>query len=224
MPLSIDQFVELHPKLYHMAESRSWDSIQQHGLLSTQALLDLYDVDDDQRRTILESHRPECVEIFHCDYGSAVIRDQKPMSDRALTKCLQDGLTPSDWYKILNSKTFFWTTKERLLRLLAARAYRGTDHCVLTVDTAEMFDRHSANITLSPYNSGSTIMNPVPRGNNTFLPLERFPYEHWLSRGRRKTGAFVELVVNYSVPDLAEFTDRAEIMHENIVTDVIYIK
>ena len=35
-----------YPFLYHMAELSSWPSIQRHGLLSTSALLDLYEIPD----------------------------------------------------------------------------------------------------------------------------------------------------------------------------------
>jgi hypothetical protein len=52
-------------------------------------------------------HRPESVTITHPAYGSAVIRDQKPMRDSALLKCLDKGLTPADWYRTLNRRVFF---------------------------------------------------------------------------------------------------------------------
>jgi hypothetical protein len=33
---------------------------------------------------------------------TAWIRDQRPMSDKNLAGCLRDGLTPTDWYRMLN--------------------------------------------------------------------------------------------------------------------------
>ena len=87
-----------------MAEFGSWPSIRQHGLLSTSALLDLYEVAGVERAGLEFRHRPECEEIYHDAHGSAVIRDQKPMTDADLRKCLRDGLTPADWYEILNEK------------------------------------------------------------------------------------------------------------------------
>ena len=46
------------------------------------------------------------------------------MSDAGLYKCLCDGLTPREWYRMLNSKVFFWVTRERLEKMLNARAYK----------------------------------------------------------------------------------------------------
>src|SRR2546429_180882 len=52
--ISIDQLVAHFPRLYHMAEAGSWPSVEQHGLLSTSALLDLFEVTGEKRRDIEE--------------------------------------------------------------------------------------------------------------------------------------------------------------------------
>ena len=118
-----------------MAEHGSWPSIQRHGLLSTSALLDLFAVPEPQRGAIERAHRPNCVLLQHPSHGRAAIRDQKPMSDAALRRCLQDGMTPEEWYRLLNGRVFFWPTRSRLLGLLGARPYRSMDHDVLELDT-----------------------------------------------------------------------------------------
>lgn len=43
----------MHPTLYHMAEDGSWPSIRDRGLLSTQAIVNLYKPDDQARAAIL---------------------------------------------------------------------------------------------------------------------------------------------------------------------------
>jgi hypothetical protein len=40
------------PRLYHMAEADTWDSIREHGLLSTSALLDLFEIKGDVKRIL----------------------------------------------------------------------------------------------------------------------------------------------------------------------------
>ena len=50
---------------------------------------------------------PESVAITHPVEGTAVIRDQKPMTDEGLRRALETGLSPTDWYRILNTKAFF---------------------------------------------------------------------------------------------------------------------
>jgi hypothetical protein len=184
-----------------MAEDGSWDSIAKRGLLSTSALLDLYEIDGAKRRKIETEHRPDSITISHTGLPDAVIRDQKPMSDAALMKCLTDDLTPSQWYEILNGKVFFWLSKRRLCRLLGARAYRAFPQTVLTLDTESVVRSHGDEILLSPINSGSTIMIPQPRGNDTFLSIEAYPFEKWRKK-RSRRNAVVELVVPGSVGDI----------------------
>ena len=197
----IDELLDHCPKLFHMAEKDSWASIKERGLLSTSALLDLYQVEGKERHHIEACHRPESVEICLDGLPSAVIRDQKPMSDKGLERCLQDGLSPSDWYRTLNSKVFFWMTEARLTRLLSARAYRNKEHDVLVLDSKSLIDAYRASIWFCPYNSGATKPNPVRRGKETFQRIDDYPYEFW--RPRRGRGErVVELCVDYSVPDI----------------------
>lgn len=206
MALSTREFTTRYPTLYHMAEWTSWGSIQRLGLLSTRALLDLFEIAGEERRHIESEHRPESVEISHHKYGSAVIRDQKPMSERALAKCLR-GISPKEWYELLNERVFFWSTEKRVKTLLGARAYRDRDHLVLTIDALQLVARYSNQITLSPINSGSTVYNPQPRGRDLFQPFRRFPWE-----ARRKYGkqAIAEIAIPYSVPDVMDFVIRGE--------------
>ncbi len=174
------------PTLYHMAQRGSWPAIRERGLLSTTALLDLYGIEGKDREKIEVCHRPNSVEISAARLPSAVIRDQIPMSDKALNKVLPAHLQPSDWYSILNSRVFFWLTEDRLHRLLQAGAYRDHEHDVLEVDTRSLLEAHRARVCFCPYNSGSTVMNPVARDESTFARIEDYPYSEW--RRKRKRG------------------------------------
>ena len=194
-----------------MAERGSWPSIQQHGLLSTSALLDLFAVPEPNRSSIERAHRAGCVRLQHPSHGCVAIRDQKPMSDAALRRCLQDGMTPVDWYCLLNSRVFFWPTRARLLGLLGARPYRALDHDVLELDTASLVRAHQASITLSPINSGSTFnLGPAPRGLATFQPIATFDYA-----ARRRTRPPADCVVELTVErglDVRPFVKRVTTM------------
>lgn len=203
-----------------MAEAGTWPSIRERGLLSTSALLDLYGIEGEDRRQIEECRRPECVTIEHDIYGPAVIRDQKPMSEKALRKCLK-GMTPTQWYRLLNSRVFFWLTAERVARLLSARAYRDREHTVLTIDTARLLQNHEAEVTLSPINSGSTVYNPQPRGADTFQSLANYPFGAWRKK-RGRTTAIAELAVGHEVRDISEMVIRVERRKETRVLEVIF--
>lgn len=198
-----DEIAKLFPRLYHMAQLGSWPSMQLHGLLSTSALLDLFEISGEGRERIESAHRSESVEIRHSLHGSAVIRDQKPMSDGGLNRALLDGLTPKQWYRELNSRVFFWLTEDRLSKLLNAKAYRCERHTVLTVDTKLLLCRHEQTTSLSPINSGCTKPFPHPRGKDTFLRITQYPFLEWRKK-RSLEDSIVELAVDYSVPDLRD--------------------
>ena len=220
MAITLEEFCRNYPTLYHMAEANSWPSILKHGLLSTTALLDLYSITGEQRLAIESCHRPISIIISHPSHGSAVIRDQRPMRESALAKCLQD-CSAKEWFELLNRKVFFWVTEERVRTLLRARAYRGREHLVISVNTALLLQRHQRLASLSPINSGSTIYRPVPRGIATFRPFNRYPYEH-RRRTRGIAGAIAEIAFEYSVPDVGTFVRRVERRQGNRIREVIF--
>ncbi len=178
-----------------MAEDESWESIRKHGLLSTSALLDKFEVEGEERFAIESVRRSEIVRIEHPEYGVAFIRDNKPMQEKSLEKCLY-GMTPREWYEHLNRRVFFWVERKRLLKLLGARAYRDRPHLVLEVDAAALLRRHVEKVSLSPINSGATFaLGPALRGLDTFRRITDHP------DGK----PIVELAVDYAVPDVADF-------------------
>jgi hypothetical protein len=75
MSITADELITRFPRLYHIAEAGTWPSIQRHGLLSTTALLDKFEITGTQREAIESKHRPRSVQISHKKYGVAVIRD-----------------------------------------------------------------------------------------------------------------------------------------------------
>lgn len=216
MGVTAQRLAELYPRLYHMAEHGSWDSILKHGLLSTSALLDLFAVEGDERRNIELRRRDESRLIKHPTYGHAVIRDQKPIIESKLTAALQ-GCTPQEWYKLLNSRVFFWLTPERLYKLLSAREYRNKPHTVLTLETFPLARDMEASITLSRMNSGNTLPIAHPRGPNTFQPMKEYPFEERL---RRRLEPVVELAVDGGFLKIADYVIRVETM----ISDGVQVK
>ncbi|WP_421999384.1 DUF7002 family protein [Reyranella sp.] len=204
MAVKVEDLISKYPRLWHMAEFGSWPAIEARGLRSTRALLDDYDIHGTRRKQLLSERRPACVMLEKKGLPTAVLRDQIPMTDKKLENCLQGGLTPSDWYELLNSHSFFWLSRNRIWTLLQARAYRDLRQTVLTVDTESLVLAYQKNIWLSPINSGATLFSPQPRGPATFQKIEDFPFEQ-----RRKTRSLhanvVELLVQHSVPDIRDY-------------------
>ena len=180
-----------------MAENGSWPSIRQHGLLSTTALLDLFEIEGSERTAIESKWRQSSVPIEHPEHGIAVIRDQKPMPPHTLGPLLE-GLTPTDWYEIINRKSFFWVSRDRLNRFLNAAPYRGRIHDVITVDTGSMIQSHYDHITLAPFNTGVSSFGPrFKRDIHTFQTIES-------CLSRNQVGNVVELAVDYHVQDITD--------------------
>ena len=198
--MNIEDLIAEYPRLFHMAEKGSWPSIEAHGLWSTKALLDHHQISGGARSIHESRHRPGKVPINSPHFPNTILRDQIPMSDASLQRCLKDGLSPQDWYEFLNAKTFFWTTYDRLLRLLNAGAYRDDEHDVLTIDTRSLVNAHATHITLCHMNSGCSIPWVHPRGKDIFLSIDDYP----VKRDGRPKKAIVELVVEYGVPDIAQ--------------------
>lgn len=195
------------PILYHMAEDGSWPSIRETGLLSTTALLDLYEITGEARVQIEERRRPTGVTLERAGLPPAVIRDQSPMDDVGLRRCLPAHITPADWYRLLNRKVFFWLTRHRLVKLLNAGTYRDRPHTVIEVSACKLVDAHRGRIWFCPMNSGCTKPYPHPRDEDTFKRIADYPYAYW--RKRRSPGErVVELAIDYSVINLSEFVCR----------------
>ena len=218
----LEELIQEYPSLYHMAERHSWTSIQKHGLLSTSALLDLYEVDGEDRRAIEETRRSKCIPIKKAGLHEVVIRDQLPMDDSGLLRVLPPEISPADWYRLLNSKVFFWLTKSRLYRLTDARAYRDKEHDVLQLDTRQLVEAYFNDIVLCPINSGCTKPYPADRDYNSFLPINEYPYVHWKSKRGKRGDKVVELVVNHAVPDVIKFVRRVSAMKGKEELEVLY--
>lgn len=211
------QLAELYPRLYHMAELGSWESVRRHGLLSTSALLTLFEIEGEERRRIEHCRRDTSVPIRHLVHGRAMVRDQKAIIESKLLGALQD-CTLQEWYSVLNSRVFFWLTVERLRRFLHAKEYRGEPHAVLTLDTLTLATAYEDRITLSPMNTGNTLPIAHPRGLKTFQRMRDYPFQERLRLGTYST--VVELAVDGGIKDILDYTIRAEEMVADTEEDV----
>lgn len=191
--------------VYHLAEAENWPSIQQHGLLSTRALLDRIGIRGSNRAAVELEHRPNRTMLP----TGLVIRDQKPMPPAALERCLI-GLTSSQWYELLNSKVFFWFDPKRLNR--QRRACSRFPQVVLRIPCDRLLHRYAAQASLTPINTGNARRKAALRGAATFVPYSVWEDSGWLSeaqalgtRPRPRRHRPIELTVTDSVPDVMDF-------------------
>lgn len=198
--MDINRFVALYPRLYHMAEVGTWPSIKERGLLSTSAVLDHLGVRGANRQQYETEHRPEKMTVG-TGAAAVILRDQKPMPPDRISRALVDGTSPQQWYTFLNGKVFMWAEEKRLLTLLGARAYKRLEHDVLTIDTAALVAAYQNRISVCRMNSGNTFPYWHERRLADFMLIEQYP----ANRTGLPQKPVVEVVVDYAVPDMAQY-------------------
>jgi hypothetical protein len=207
--VELDELVRLYPRLYHMAAPDAWPQIVRLGLLSTEALLDRFEVAEPQRTELLTRRRAWSIRISHSEHGIAVVRDNIPLSESKLAAALTD-MTVEQWLRLLNSKVFFWLQRERVKRLLDARAYRDRNHLIITVDTRLLLDQVGYDsVTLSRINTGSTAYRAAPRGRDTFKQIADYPHPP-RRRALKSASDIAELSVAGAVADIVSVAVHAE--------------
>ena len=205
---NISSQTDLPHYIYHLADAANWSSIQRYGLLSTSALLDLSGVQGQEREQIERQQRIQQMTLAN----GAVIRGQGPMPPSALERCLK-GITPYEWYALLNARVFFWLEKERLNRMLKANGRR--PQIVMILDTKQLLTAYAEQITLTPINTGNARRRPAIRGRQTFVPYNTWVETRWASEAealgtqlRPKSHSPAELTVLGLVSDVMNFVKK----------------
>ena len=165
-----------HPRLYHITSPNSWPLIKLLGLCSAQSLMQQL---EPQKSYLLKQRRSDSIVIHHTDLGQAVLTDQRPLSVKALTRCLDNELAPQDWLTELNRRVFFWADRSGAERLLKAKTNRHRARNVLIFDTYRLACDYAEYIQLSAINTGSTIRKPARRGLATYTPMLKHSYAEW---------------------------------------------
>jgi hypothetical protein len=192
--VTAEEFWTRYPRAFHLTHATNWPTILQHGLLSTERLLDLFEITDDVRDKVLNRRRPESVLIEHPLYGRAIIRDQRPLDESRLARCLTGGISPAQWLRVINRKVFFWVDRKRLIRLGKAAASSQAEQLVLTVDTRRLVTAYEGQMLVSDRNTGTTRPFAHARSFDTFRPLNR-----------NERRPIVELTVDSGIHDIANY-------------------
>lgn len=185
-----------------------------HGLLSTNALLAKWGVEP------IAGIRAESRHVSHPEFGSAVIRDQKPIHAESLAVALDDDLTVDDWIRELDSRVFFFLQPERLEGLLKARSYRKDVHTVITLDTATLLAEHGDRVQLSRINSGfARPHSKARRGRGTFQTIADYRHPQRLVAHVGTSWDVAELCVVDGVVDVARHVVSVTRVHEGEVLE-----
>jgi hypothetical protein len=192
-------------RAYHLAEAANWPAIRRDGLRSASALMDTAGVAGPARDALERGQRLRHTELP----GGSHLRDQRPMPPAALSGCLV-GMTPAEWYALVNGHVFFWLDPSRLNRQRAACGPR--PQVVLTVDADPLITAYADRVALTPINTGNARRRPAKRGAATFVPYAAWAASGWASeaaalgtRERERSRPPVELTVIGSIPNAMDF-------------------
>jgi len=191
--MTLEYFLQYRPWVYHTTDKSSLAGIKRFGLQSAEEIVGLTGAD---ARVLLAQRREErrfLPDVEGCKFS---LRDQKPMSDAALRKCLEFPLTPSDWYRLINKRVFFWVSPSTADALHSAKATHGSTQVLLKVDARAFLSKYYARAEVTTINAGYAGRRPARRGLATFTPLAK--YENGVK-------SIVELTIVGSVPDIWEF-------------------
>jgi len=122
------------------------------------------------------------------------------MPESRLQKSLM-GISPSDWYELLNGFVFFWFDRKRAE--IIQNKYE--DAILLTFNVRKLLHFYGERAFLTPINTGCTAYGNARRGRETFVPYMKWVDSRWASeeamRGepRKRRPRPVELAIKNSV-------------------------
>lgn len=200
---------DLPATMFHFADAANESSIREHGLLSTAQLLQRQAVDAQTAASAM-AFRPHDLDLP----GGQRIRNQSPMPPAVLARCLDDGTSPEDWYRLVNGHVFFWLSTERMRR--HGRALCTRAQILYTIDARALVAVYGDAAFVTPFNVGNALRMPARRGARTLCPLASWREDGWKHEtpagGHRRSRHHppAELLVRGAVPDIHTFILESE--------------
>lgn len=195
--------------MFHYVDAANEASIRRDGLLSTTTMLHRGGFAADVAAAA-RAFRPLGLTLPNGTW----VRDQAPMPPAALAAALDPGLSPSDWYDLVNGHVFFWLDVERMRRHGAA--LRARAQILLTVDVPALVAAYHHAAYVTPFNVGNARRAPARRGRRTLCPLASWRAHGWKEeappggRTRPSSHAPAELLIEDGVPDIDRFILRRD--------------
>lgn len=165
----LGEFIEKRPFLYHLTDQKNIPLIVKYGkLFSTNSL-----IERSGKEEYFLIKRIKRLTHYELKFNGEIfsIRDQRPISEKALKKCLTDNWECADYFEFLNNRVFMWPTIDRLSRHYVR--YVSEHPIILRFETKSIVEINQ-NVKFSRLNSGATRANsylggkPPERGNETF--------------------------------------------------------
>ena len=199
-----DELAARIPRLYHVTDRRSRGLIEREGLLCARSMIERFVSDPEARDRLVSERRRDFLTLHDGPEGYAALNDNAPLVFGKLASRLDDGLSPTDWLRILNGRVFFWPEPQE--RFFAAGRRGGRELLLLTLSTASLARAYEGRLDLAPINTGSALREPARRGLRTFTPASEVSWDAWRrlrSDVKSSLDQVRELSIRGDVPDAA---------------------
>jgi hypothetical protein len=171
-----DQFLDRCKFVSHVGPVGAWDQIAKHGFRTAEQLILASDVSEDERQRLLSTPRQESVHL-RVDGDEVVLRDQAALFARKdLTSILGEGLDVSEWIRLLNRRTFFFTDQLTMQKFRDKYAERDGAQEVIWLSPLRVIRAEGLCLELTSQNSGAIARRSGPQKLvDTFVPFSSFP-------------------------------------------------
>ncbi|WP_129020680.1 DUF7002 family protein [Edaphocola flava] len=173
--MELKKFINDRSFLYHLTNEQNASNILKEGkIYSANTIIDMSN--DKTYNLHKRSRRTGHVQIVS-KKGIISLRDQRPISEKALAKCLTNDWSVGDFLYHLNDRVFMWPTLERLWRHF--KRYEHEKPTIFRFSTSEIISANP-HVKFCRLNSGATRANshlggkPPARGIDTFLSADHF--------------------------------------------------
>jgi hypothetical protein len=171
-----DQFLDRCKFVSHVGPVGVWDQIAKHGFRTAEQLILGSDLSEGDQQELLSTPRRESIRL-HVDGDEVLLRDQGPLFARKdLTSVLGDGLAVSDWVRLLNRRSYFFTDQLSMQKLRDKYAELEGAQEVIWLSPLRVIRMEELTLELTSQNSGAIARRGGPQKMaDTFVPFSSFP-------------------------------------------------
>ncbi len=174
--MELGKFIEYTPYLYHLtSKQNARNIIRGKKLFSANALIDM----SDEKEKSIKKNKRFVHKSIHIDGVEVLLRDQRPISEKALAKCLTDGWGVDDFLFHLNNRVFMWSNLRRLTRHF--NRYVDEEPIIFRFSTSNIIEANP-HVKFARLNTGATRANSYlggkapERGPNTFQAAKHYEF------------------------------------------------
>jgi hypothetical protein len=158
-----DQFLERCKFVCHVGPSGVWERIAKHGFQTAEQLILGSDLSEDEKQRLLSTPRRESIHL-NVDGDEVLLRDQGPLFARKdLNAVLGDGLEVSDWVRLLNRRSYFFTDQLSMKKLRDKYVELEGAQEVVWLSPLRVIRMEELSLELTSQNSGSIARRSGPQ-------------------------------------------------------------